>query len=530
MPRDTLEATSAQIGSPLTAAVPVPPGPFGVGLFVESNAGITAIGGDMIIFQGVPHVAWCELEGPIVYDDNNGQHTAFIWHGPYVARWNGGDWQLLTPTGALADAFDTGIPIGSPVPDGGRGPGWRRAPKLATDGTHLFCGVPGAMTDDPLDPPGNTAGIRVYLTHWSIYGFRLDGDAWTILSADGVGDMFPLSINGGDMYENGSPDVGPAHWDISASPDAPGQCYFAISDFGPSIATVSGADSFSHLVVAGTDLPETALEIFRGTDTLHGGTISPATVSLAGGGPTLTLYYEPGAGFPLSVDFVHDKVLVWTPTLGTGEEIDATSLGIPYVTANIGAPAVTEVDGIRYLVFFGNFDFGGGDIRWADIVQTGDPSSPPADLQHLSTPALSRFSSDLLVAGDTVTADVAGTTDLDLVLLRGGGLGYVPAPVIVEPHNYWIGLNTRDVLTTDGPDFVAQLDRQCRAPSVGWTIYPLPDSDQSSGRPVVYQDAIWWLSINDRITLTTPPRVMRTPICRGCADCPRNGLHVWRRI
>lgn len=476
MPKDTLEASSpVQVGSDLLVNAG------GVPIFNASPNGFYA--GDVILHQGVPYVAWCELVNSTLSASGDNEY-----YGPYVAQWNGSTWVRLSDP-PLAVGFDPGdlsfwVPLdlagGSPITVAKGGP------KLASDGTYLYVGVPGAIARRMLDPPANLFNIYDYFETWLIHGFQYDAGTWVTIG-DTVLGVFPEAINTLVAYTTEDQFF---EWDISASADSVGNCYFALSQWGnnPHSGVNLGTPDYTFLSVAGTDLLETMLA----DDGQY-------IVTLDGGGSTLALYYQANVSFPVA--YHGDIINVWTQT-DTGD-INVAALNPP-TTGTIGPRLSADTSGgVRYLAF---------EVQLADgtegnVVMKVDPAAP-ADVLDLD-------------------ARINVTTGLSFDWALQSTHSLAPITLAVEPENYWLGL--AEAPSFGGINHVEQLDRQCPT-TAGWVDWALTGADFASGHMVLYGDALWWFAASAADTLGSVPQVWKTPICRGCADCPAGGLHIWQIV
>jgi hypothetical protein len=464
-----------------------------VGSLLQQNtdAGLfwVANHGSMCIHQGEPYVAWTELRDADAHEEK----------GPYVARWNGSDWELLPDTGDALIPDWAGSQLDFQGPEFW-GPGVmvaRGDPSLASDGTNLYLAVKGAIAWKYVLHPGPPP-VFYYVPRWSILVWQWDGATWTEYGpgfVSGTGDVGVFSVAGWQTYGGGS-DVHGSQLSLVASADMPGGCYLAYSD--ASDLSVSGAAEFgpgARLVAVGLGaaaLPETLIEE------------NFAQLSADGVDSEFAVYYT--LSFYPTVD--DSQLKVWTQD-GTLEIPAADFPGPSFTGAHVANPAASPNGSERILVV--HVEDAGRDNA-ATLIYRVDPSSPDVLLDLVSgRPAL-----DLI--GEHATALSAAPTPLERCTFQDG------------TKNFWF------VYDENGIRQISQLDRQCIASNNWFGVGENLGVDV--GLPVIFDGESFWAfsavnNVDDPTLFAAKPNqaiVIKADICRGCLPCARTGLHVWKRL
>jgi hypothetical protein len=286
--------------------------------------------GTMCVFQNELYFAWLE----------NSEAT-----GPFLAKWNGADWDLI----ADATIFGAGPVDGGDVAS---------QIQMATDGDLLFLAFERERTVVIVNcHEGGPETITPFFADC----WQFDGTTWTFLGSTGSG----LIVN------DGGGDLTSTLLELSAGPEEPGACYVAFFEEGFEGNSEISRWFSRHLTVAGLGTSTLGVVSFDGllwqmdrpVDEL-GRCVAPVgagahgyAMRLVGTGDTLALYSQ-AYGYDQFLAPYQSVLNLWTPGGGV-EEIDlATSFPHDMLSGTfIGYGGLTGVS---------ESDLGGR--RWVEVA------------------------------------------------------------------------------------------------------------------------------------------------------------------
>lgn len=489
----TAPLTIVIAGTPLTRDTIVPPtDPGHVGSLLQQDTSPgTWIGNDgsITIHQGVPYVAWFEqgLDGDTLY-----------LRGPYVAKWNGSDWDLLAGTGSalIPDwaATDTGVESWGPGVMTLRGDA-----VLASDGSNLYLACKGALAFQYLLHPGPPP-VFYYASRWSILVWKWDGASWTEFGPGftvGVGDLGVFSMIDWSMAAEDQAVASSSPISLVASPAEVGACYVAYSDWSTiNIPTQPERGPGARTVAIGlgaASLAETAIEA------------NASAPSADGVGSEFAVYYQQ-VFYPVSDA---SQVLIWTP--GGSLSIPLAAFVWDETADSCCCPALSRIGGRRYLIV--NVTDSSISNTTANLVLKIDPSTP-----------------------DILTDLVAGHPELNMIQKQPTAVAFTRPD---GDRSFWIdgSKNFWALLNHDGARNIYQLDRQC----IETDSWNFAAQDGFWGAPIAFDGTAFlqYDQVNDVNEPALDPTshwyamVSKSTVCRGCQDCDnvlRGGVLAWNRV
>jgi hypothetical protein len=429
-----------------------------------SQTGADIIDGSMAVHQGDLYWTWTELTSG---------------SGPYVAKWNGTDWDVIADESTFAPS---GLSI---------------LPQLASDGENLFLAYATATSKTASDC--RNPGSDLTLNQYTARCWKFDGAAWTHL-----GDIDP-----GPVINRAAADAASNTLELSASPDEVGACYVAFFSEGFEGGNAALYWFSRHLTVEGFGTSTLGSISFAGllwnpprdfgTGADAGKCVAPAeagpegfSMRLVGSGDKLALYSQAYDYHQFAAAY-WSTINVWQPsgistvTLAT----DFPSSDLPGTFVGYGPPVIVSENDVL-------------SKRWVGV------------------PTFTSFSSDFRIIRQVRTT--TPTTFGHTFSVSDGSADEVTQinKLIGEPTNLW-------AVSQTSTGNVLLLTNRCG--STSWENdggSSFPSGVPFSGRPVIFDDAIWISGSTGH----TNVKAFRVPICRGCGTCCAlaSGFRGWQRF